>query len=87
MVSGTEQSDRQLQGMTAMISRIERAFGRKQRLSHPDATPIIQKEPSSVLEKFWQVVRLKIPVGYQDDTGFHYGEHPERKEISHPAFW
>lgn len=28
-----------------------------------------------------------VPLGYQDQTGFHYGEAPKREQISYPPFW
>jgi hypothetical protein len=27
-----------------------------------------------LIGSFWNVLSLHIPVGYQDDTGFHFGE-------------
>ena len=32
-------------------------------------------------------IRFEVPIGYQDETGFHYGEEPPAKEVRHPPFW
>lgn len=29
--------------------------------------------PASLMAKLRNLVKLEIPVGYQDETGFHYG--------------
>jgi hypothetical protein len=35
----------------------------------------------TALTKFVKAVRFEIPLGYQNETGFHYGEEPERTRI------
>lgn len=37
--------------------------------SHTDAG----FSPASLMAKLRNLVKLEIPVGYQDETGFHYG--------------
>jgi len=40
---------------------------------------------SALVEKFRTAVKLNVPVGYQDETGFHFGEEPVRKEVKFPS--
>ena len=48
-------------------------------------------ELSSTLREFIaklrNAVKLDIPVGYQDETGFHYGVKPAEKDIKWPPDW
>ena len=30
---------------------------------------------------------FRVPVGYQDETGFHHGVTPAKKEVVWPPFW
>jgi hypothetical protein len=34
--------------------------------------------------KWRPALRIEIPVGYQDETGFHYGQKPAEKKITWP---
>jgi hypothetical protein len=36
-------------------------------------TGSIGLSPASLMAKLRNLVKLEIPVGYQDETGFHYG--------------
>jgi len=42
------------------------------------------------LKAFWQRLtarRFRVPIGYQDETGFHHGVTPAKKEVVWPPFW
>jgi len=40
-----------------------------------------------VVTKAWIAIKPDIPVGYQDETGFHVGVNPAEKEIKWPPVW
>lgn len=40
-----------------------------------------------ILARMRNVVRIDIPVAYQDETGFHYGVKPAEKEMKWPPVW
>lgn len=40
-----------------------------------------------IVTKVKNAVRIEIPVGYQDETGFHMGVKPPEKEIQWPPIW
>ena len=40
-----------------------------------------------IVAKMRHAVRIDIPVGYQDETGFHMGVKPAEKEITWPPVW
>jgi hypothetical protein len=42
---------------------------------------------ATVVSKLRSVVKLEIPVGYQDESGFHTGVKAGGKQIKWPATW
>jgi len=40
-----------------------------------------------IIAKLRNAIRLEIPIGYQDETGFHMGVKPVEKEIKWPSVW
>lgn len=40
---------------------------------------------SALFARLKKAVSFEIPVGYQDETGFHVGEKPDEKGIRWPA--
>jgi len=40
-----------------------------------------------IVAKIRKAVSIDIPIGYQDETGFHMGVKPEEKEIKWPSVW
>ena len=40
-----------------------------------------------VVAKLRHAVRIEIPTGYQDETGFHLGVKPADKEVKWPPVW
>lgn len=40
-----------------------------------------------IIAKVRRAVRIEIPTGYQDETGFHKGIKPVEKEIKWPPVW
>jgi len=40
-----------------------------------------------IIAKLRNAVRIDIPTGYQDETGFHMGVKPAEKEIRWPSVW
>jgi hypothetical protein len=40
-----------------------------------------------IIAKLRNTVRIDIPTGYQDETGFHLGVKPAEKEIRWPSVW
>jgi hypothetical protein len=43
--------------------------------------------PSVLLARLKNAVTFEIPVGYQDETGFHAGVKADENEIKWPATW
>ena len=41
----------------------------------------------NMLTKFLNTICFRIPIGYQDETGFHYGEEPARRHVRYLADW
>jgi phage protein D len=39
---------------------------------------------SEIVAKLRKAIRIEIPIGYQDETGFHMGVKPAEKEIKWP---
>ncbi len=37
--------------------------------------------------KLKSAVKFNIPVGYQDESGFHLGVQPDRQQVQWPATW
>ena len=42
---------------------------------------------AGIMEKLRSAVKVHIPVGYQDETGFHLGVKPVEKETHFPTEW
>jgi len=40
-----------------------------------------------IAAKVRRAVRIEIPIGYQDETGFHMGVKPAEKESKWPSVW
>ena len=40
-----------------------------------------------VVAKLRNAAKIDIPVGYQDETGFHMGVKPAEKEVRWPLVW
>ncbi|HUC85053.1 MAG TPA: hypothetical protein VL970_07670 [Candidatus Acidoferrales bacterium] len=43
--------------------------------------------PAAIIARLKNAVKIEIPVGYQDETGFHQGVKAEEQEIKWPATW
>ena len=43
--------------------------------------------PAGLIARLKNAIKFDIPVGYQDETGFHAGVKREEKEIKWPAVW
>jgi len=43
--------------------------------------------PAGIIAKLKNVLRFEIPMGYQDETGFHAGMKSAEKEIEWPMTW
>lgn len=43
--------------------------------------------PAGLIARLKNAVKLDIPVGYQDEMGFHAGVKAEEKEIKWPTEW
>ena len=43
--------------------------------------------PAGLIARLKNAVKFEIPVGYQDETGFHTGVKAEEKEIKWPTTW
>jgi hypothetical protein len=37
-----------------------------------------------IVARMRKAVRIEIPTGYQDETGFHFGVNPAEKEVKWP---
>jgi hypothetical protein len=42
---------------------------------------------AGLFTRLQNAVKLSIPVGYQDETGFHAGIQPAKKETAHSSDW
>jgi hypothetical protein len=42
---------------------------------------------SEILNKFMKAIKLGVPVGYQDESGFHYGTKPASDRKNWPMVW
>jgi hypothetical protein len=40
-----------------------------------------------IVAKLRNAVRIDIPIGYQDETGFHMGVKPAKKGVQWPPVW
>ena len=43
--------------------------------------------PAALIARLKNAVKIEIPTGYQDATGFHTGVKAEEKEIKWPTTW
>lgn len=43
--------------------------------------------PASLIARLKNALKLEIPVGYQDETGFHTGVKADEEEIKWPTTW
>jgi len=43
--------------------------------------------PAALITKLKNAVKLEVPTGYQDESGFHTGVKTEEKEIKWPTTW
>ena len=43
--------------------------------------------PAGLIAKLRNAVKISIPVGYQDETGFHSGVKTTDKEAKWPSIW
>jgi hypothetical protein len=43
--------------------------------------------PASIVARLRNIVKYEIPIGYQDESGFHMGVKPADNEIKWPAAW
>jgi len=41
--------------------------------------------PAGLIAKLRKMVKIEVPVGYQDETGFHYGVKSADKEAKWPS--
>src|SRR5271154_5557594 len=39
-----------------------------------------------IVVMLWKAIRIEIPIGYQDETGFHTGVKPAEKEVKSCRF-
>ena len=42
---------------------------------------------AGIFAKLKSAVNARIPVGYQDETGFHTGRQPENDSVEFPSSW
>jgi len=50
-------------------------------------TGISAFSPVGLIARLKNAVKFDIPVGYQDESGFHTGVKTDEKEIKWPATW
>lgn len=50
-------------------------------------TGVSSFSPASLLARLKNALKFEIPVGYEDETGFHVGKQPEEHETKWPATW
>jgi hypothetical protein len=43
--------------------------------------------PAGLIARLMNAVKFEIPVGYQDESGFHTGVKADEKELKWPATW
>ncbi len=43
--------------------------------------------PASIIAKLRNMVKIEVPVAYQDETGFHYGVKSANKDAQWPSVW
>jgi hypothetical protein len=71
--------DRRFYDMTDVI-QLEQASRANQRL------PLRRDPLVSLCKWLGRLIRFQVPVGYEDETGFHYGEQPAPVKFSQPAY-
>jgi hypothetical protein len=56
---------------------------------HGPAPDAAKGEPRfrGIVSKLRNVVRIEIPAGYEDETGFHTGVNQGEEEIKQPQVW
>jgi len=52
----------------------------------PQPVPFVLRI-AGILAKLAAVFAINVPVGYQDETGFHFGTKPAQAKISWPSRW
>jgi hypothetical protein len=52
--------------------------------SHADSFGLHLHE---IVAKLRNAIKIEIPTGYQDETGFHMGAKPVEKEVKWPPVW
>ena len=63
--------------MTTHVVAVEEALSqRSNAFPSPDLQIPRSRRWLKVFTKFLGAVRFEVPIGYQDETGFHYGEEP-----------
>jgi len=40
-----------------------------------------------IMNKLKNAVKIQIPTGYQDETGFHLGVKPAKSDVQWPSVW
>jgi hypothetical protein len=40
-----------------------------------------------IITKLRNMVKIEVPIGYQDETGFHIGVKPAEKHAKWPSVW
>lgn len=50
-------------------------------------TGIAGFSPTGLIARLKNAIKLDVPVGYQDETGFHIGVKADEKEINWPTTW
>ena len=40
-----------------------------------------------IIARLKNAIKLEIPTGYQDETGFHFGVRPSEKDVKWPSVW
>ena len=43
--------------------------------------------PAGIVAKLRNIVKIEVPVAYQDETGFHYGAKTAEKDAQWPYVW
>ena len=52
-----------------------------------DSQPAAGFTVASLIARFKKIVSFEIPIGYQDENGFHYGAEPKQEEFAWPEKW
>ena len=42
---------------------------------------------AGIIARMRAAMKIQVPVGYQDESGFHIGDQKAGREISWPPFW